>query len=113
MPEVIKIDRARKQIVFKQRVSFGKTKIVKAKLLYEVNYSKFDKDLTGFINYKGHTYVYENVPQEQEIDEIMDIKSKVVVDEDLARRYWAGASDQQRREINEVLNEYNISNFNQ
>ena len=106
MPEVIKIDKARKQIVFKQRNSFGKVKIVKAKLLSSINYAKFDKHLTGYINYKGHTYVFENVPEEKEIDEVMTIKSKVDVDEELNNRYFAGLDEASKIAIQEIMNEY-------
>ena len=113
MSEVIKFDKARKQIVFKERPGHWSTNdkylTVKAKELdYFISSKNFDKDLSGYIKIGGLVYVYENPPQEKERDEEMIIKSKITVDEDLKARYFAGLDEKRQIEIQEVKEEYGL-----
>ena len=106
--ELIKIDNTRKQIKLKERVSFGKTKVVKGKLLSDINYTKFDKHIAEYANYKGMTYVFAtNIPNVNE-DEQTIIKSKVQVDEDLKRRYMKGQSEDYKIELQEIKEEFGL-----
>ena len=106
--EVIKIDKTRKQITLKERESFGKTKVVKAKQLSEINYIKFDKHKAEYYNRGGLTYVFaNNVPVESdEID--VQITSKMSVDAELKARYFAGLSEEDKIEIQKVKEEYDL-----
>ena len=106
--ERIKIDKTRKQITLKDKLSFGKPKVLKAKILADINYDKFDKDLTTYYNRGGLTYIFENAPQEIEEDEAIDFKSKITIDEELNNRYFAGLSEDQKQAIYELQEELGI-----
>ena len=106
----IKIDRVRKQITLKDEVNFftGKPKVVKGKVLSNINYHKFDKDVSDYTNIKGLTYVlHTNAPKEDE-DEQLTLKSKVTIDEDLKARYFAGLSEDYKIEIQETKEEFGL-----
>ena len=105
--ERIKIDNTRKQITLKDRVSFGKQKVVKGKYLSEIS-ENFDKDLSSFYNKGGFTYVFENPKSEQEEEIDVDLKSKVEVEDKLKKAYFAGLSEEDKIRIQEIKDEYDI-----
>ena len=107
--ERFKFDNARKQITLKDRVSFGKVKVVKAKdLEYFTQSNNFDKHLSEYYNKGGLTYVFSNPVKEQEEDYEMTIKSKIATDEELKNRYFAGMDEARKIEIQEIKEEYGL-----
>lgn len=106
--ELIRIDRTRKQIKLKERESFGKPKVVRGKVLSDINYTKFDKHKAEYYNRGGFTYVFENnIPVEDDTIDV-EIKSKMNVDEDLKARYFAGQSEEYKIEVQQIKEEYNL-----
>ena len=105
--ERIKIDKARLQIVLKDRVFKGKAKVRNGKLLSQIP-NNFDKHLSEFTNRDGLTYYISN-PQDDNDDEVfVEIKSKMNVDAELASRYLKGISAIHAAELAEVKEEYNL-----
>ena len=106
--ERFKFDNARKQITLKDRVSFGKVKVVKAKdLEYFTQSNQFDKHLSEYYNRGGLTYVFSSPKKEEEVIDV-EITSKMQVDEDLKARYYAGLSEEEKIAIQEVKDEYGL-----
>ena len=105
--EKIKIDRPRKEIVLKQRVFKGVAKRVKGKFLSNLP-GNFDSDLSEFTNRSGFTYVFSNPPKEEEVEEFVEVKSKVTIEEKLKNAYFAGLDDASKAEIAEIKEDYNL-----
>ena len=99
--QTIKIDRVRKQIKLDD-------KKLKGKVLGDINYPKFDKHISEFINIKGLTYVINNNIEANEEDEQVFIKSKVETDNELAQRYMKGQSASYKAEIEEIKKEFGL-----
>ena len=108
--ERIKIDRVRKQITLKDRANMftGLPQVKKAKMLGDINYPKFDKHISEYVNIKGLTYVFKSNIEDEDDTVDVEIKSSVQIDEDLKKRYFAGLSEDAKIAIQEVKDEYNL-----
>ena len=101
--KIIKFDKARKEIILRD----NKNKRIKAvELDYFVQQNTFDKHQSIFFNHKGLTYIIENPSKETEEDEIMTIKSKITIDEELNNRYFLGLDEKSKEAILEIQEEY-------
>ena len=77
-------------------------------LEYFTQTNQFDKDLSAYYNYNGLTYVLQN-PSKDEDDEIhVDITSKMDVDLELKKRYFAGLNAESIAKIEEIKEEYEL-----
>ena len=102
--QVIKFDKARREIILKDTKNNKRIKAVE--LDYFTQQNTFDKHLSTFFNHKGLTYILENPSKEQDEDEVMTIKSKVEIDEELNNRYFAGLDEASKQAILELQEEY-------
>lgn len=99
----------KKQIVIKKFKNKKVEQAAKPIGAFVGNSNKFDKHLSTYHNYKGLTYVLQN-PQEDDLDDDyeMTLESNVTVDEDLKARYFAGLSEAELAEIEEIKEEYSL-----
>ena len=97
----------KKKIVKKVNDKNGKVTIQKAKTIGEFvgNSNNFDKHQSVFHNQNGYTYVISNPKGEK--DDVVDVYLKFeYADEDLKRRFLAGASDETKANIELIKEEY-------